>query len=360
MTKPDGPLKKGWTTGACATAAIKAAYTALLTGAFPDPVAIVLPRGERPSFALATHDKGDDWARAGIIKDAGDDPDVTHGAEIVVTVTPGVPGSGVSFQAGDGVGTVTLPGLALAVGEPAINPKPRDMITAAVQKVAADHQGSGDVVVTVAIPGGEALAKHTMNGRLGILGGLSVLGTTGVVVPYSCSAWIHAIHRGIDVARAGGLDHIAAATGSTSEAAVRAHLGLPDHGYIDMGDFVGGLLKYLRDHPVAHLTLAGGFAKLAKMAKGAANLHSSASQLDKDRLAEWLIDLGAAPDLVAAAREANTGAQVLTMAQAAQVDLGGLVARRARESALATLAGETEVTVLVYDRQGQRVGESNG
>ena len=161
-------------------------------------------------------------ARAGIVKDAGDDPDVTHGATIVAEVAWAAPGSGVSFAAGEGVGTVTRPGLPLAVGEPAINPAPRAMIREALTDLAeANGAPPPDVTVTVAIPGGERLAEKTMNARLGIVGGLSILGTTGIVVPYSCASWMHSIHRGIDVARAAGLDHIAAATGTTSERAVQ-------------------------------------------------------------------------------------------------------------------------------------------
>src|SRR5258707_10395178 len=220
-------LRRGWTTGACAAAAAHAAFAALLTGRFPDPVTIRLPRGEAPSFPLALAELGEGVARAGIIKDAGDDPDVTQGALIVADLAWAEPGSGISFRAGPGVGTVTRPGLPLAVGEPAINPGPRRMIAAAI----AEFSGTApppDLVVTVSIPGGEALAAKTMNGRLGIVGGLSVLGTTGIVIPYSCSSWIHSIHSGIDVARAAGIEHLAAATGSTSEAAAARLHHLPD------------------------------------------------------------------------------------------------------------------------------------
>src|SRR3954469_23292069 len=142
-----GGLRYGWTTGACATAATTAAYTALLTGEFPDPVAIDLPNDKHPSFALARESLGEGTATAGIVKDAGDDPDVTHGALVSATVTPGAPGSGVTFRAGPGVGTVTKPGLPLAVGEPAINPMPRRFIAEHVAAVAARHGGTGDVVV---------------------------------------------------------------------------------------------------------------------------------------------------------------------------------------------------------------------
>ena len=176
-------LRRGWTTGTCATAAAKAAYQALLTGTFPDPVEVTLPKGERPAFALALEELGQGFARAGIVKDAGDDPDVTHGATVIASVRIAPAGSGVLFRAGEGVGTVTRPGLPIPPGEPAINPVPRDMIRGVIAEVAALFGASGDVEVEISIPGGEALAQRTMNPRLGILGGLSVLGTTGIVRP---------------------------------------------------------------------------------------------------------------------------------------------------------------------------------
>src|SRR3954454_22556243 len=195
-----GGLRYGWTTGACATAAATAACTALLTGEFPDPVTIDLPNDKHPSFALARELLEDGAASAGVVKDAGDDPDVTHGALVSARGEHAAPGSGVVFRAGPGVGTVTKPGLPLAVGEPAINPMPRRFITEHVAAVAARHGGSGDVIVEGSVENGEELARRTWNPRLGILGGLSILGTTGVVVPYSCSSWIDSIRRGIDVA----------------------------------------------------------------------------------------------------------------------------------------------------------------
>ena len=266
--KPEGPLRRGWTTGTCATAAATAAYEALLTDAFPEAVTVLLPRGGTATLPLVRTERADGWASAGVIKDAGDDPDVTHGAEVVATVAHGPAGSGVTFRAGEGVGVVTLPGLPVPVGEPAINPSPRQMIRDALSAV-ADHCGvPADAVVTVSIPGGERLAEKTLNGRLGIQGGLSVLGTTGIVVPFSCAAWVHSIHRGIDVARASGIDHVAAATGSTSEAAVRKLYDLPDQALIDMGDFVGGMLKYMRKNPLPRLSVAGGFAKMAQAGPG--------------------------------------------------------------------------------------------
>jgi cobalt-precorrin-5B (C1)-methyltransferase len=356
--KPRGPLRRGWTTGACAAAAAKAAYTALLTGSFPDPVEIALPKGDRPSFALARQELAGDHAMAGIIKDAGDDPDVTHHALIVSSLRRLPAGSGLVFRAGSGVGTVTRPGLPLAVGEPAINPVPREIMRLALGEVAAGHRVGADAEITISVPGGEEIAKHTWNPRLGILGGISILGTTGVVHPYSCSAWIASIHRGIDVCRANGVAHASACTGSTSESAMQRLYGLPDIAFIDMGDFAGGTLKYLKRHPIARLTLAGGFAKLSKLAGGAMDLHSGRSEVDRKQLAEALADLGAPTDVIADARQANTASEILGLAQAKSLALGDLIATRAKDQALALLGGETEVEVVIVDRQGGIVGRA--
>ncbi|MGE5502811.1 MAG: cobalt-precorrin-5B (C(1))-methyltransferase [Actinomycetota bacterium] len=352
----DRPLRKGWTTGACAAAAATAAFTALHGNGFPDPVAIRLPRGETPSFPLSRRRLGEGLAEAGVIKDAGDDPDVTHGAEIVATVQPAPPGSGITFQAGDGVGTVTLPGLPLGVGEPAINPGPRAQIADNLAAAAGRLGVGADAVVTISVPGGEVLAARTLNPRLGIIGGLSILGTTGVVVPYSCSAWVHSIHRGIDVARALGLEHVAAVTGRTSEAAARRLFHLPEPALIDMGDMAGAVLKYLRAHPIPRLAVVGGFAKLAKLAAGHLDLHSRATRVDLALLAELAAGLGAMPPVVAAIAGAGSAAQALALA--APLPLGDAVARRAREAALAVLAGGTAVEVVCIDRAGAVVGRA--
>ncbi len=346
-------LRRGWTTGACAAAAARAAFAALLSGRFPDPVSIRLPRGGSARFPLALAEFCEGHARTGIVKDAGDDPDVTHGALVIAEIAWGPPGSGVVFAAGEGVGTVTRAGLALAIGEPAINPAPRAMIREALTETAAEQGApSPDVMVTISIPGGDRLAAKTMNARLGIIGGLSVLGTTGIVVPYSCASWIHSIQRGIDVARAAGIGHIAAATGATSERAVQRLYDLPDHALIDMGDFVGGTLKYLRRHPIDRLTIAGGFAKLAKLAAGHLDLHSARSRVDTAALADMLAGLGADAEACEAARNAAGAAEILAISGADREGLAGGVARRAREVALATLSGRTAVEIAVVDRAG--------
>jgi cobalt-precorrin-5B (C1)-methyltransferase len=333
----------------------------MLGRGFPDPVSIRLPRGGTASFPLAFAELGDGRARTGIVKDAGDDPDVTHGAVVIAEIAWAAPGSGIGFAAGEGVGTVTRAGLPLAVGEPAINQAPRAMIRGALLEMAAQGGApSPDVTVTIAIPGGERLAERTMNARLGIVGGLSILGTTGVVVPYSCASWIHSIHRGIDVARAAGLDHVAAATGATSERAVQRLYDLPDHALIDMGDFVGGTLKYLRRHPVERLTIAGGFAKLAKLAAGHLDLHSARSRVDIPALAGLLAALGAEAPAITAARAAGGAAEILAIAGDRRGALARAVGAEAREVALATLCGKTAVEIAIVDRQGAFLARVGG
>ncbi|HBN47722.1 MAG TPA: cobalt-precorrin-5B (C(1))-methyltransferase, partial [Thalassospira sp.] len=337
---------------------ICAAWQALLSGEFPDPVTIILPRGETPSFNLIKAETGDGWARASVIKDAGDDPDVTHGAEIIATIRHGQQGSGITFHAGDGVGMITKPGLPIPVGEAAINPKPREMMTQQIVELANKFNATTDVEIEISIPGGREIALKTWNPRLGIVGGLSVLGTTGVVIPFSCSAWIHSIHRGIDVARATGRKHVAGATGKTSEAAIRQFYNLPDEAILDMGDFVGGMLKYLRRHPVDHITISGGFAKLVKLAQGHMDLHSSRSEVDFNKLSDTVAALGGDAELVSEIANANTAKQVLELCSSRNVDIARTIALQAGETARATIDGASAIEIVVVDRVGRIIARA--
>lgn len=325
-------LRRGWTTGACATAATKAALMRLWGGAFVREVGIVLPKGETPVFPLALAEAGPGWARVGITKDAGDDPDVTHGALIVVSVRPS--DGGIVFQAGEGVGTVTKPGLPIGVGEPAINPVPRQMMTDVVEDMAAHYGQPPDVVIEVSVPGGAEIALKTWNPRLGIAGGLSILGTTGVVRPFSCAAWIASIHRGIDVARAAGLTHVAGCTGATSETTVQALYALPDHAMLDMGDFAAGMLKYLVKHPIGRVTIGGGIGKITKLAQGAVDLHSARSQVDFAALAAMVGD----PRLA----EANTALEAYEIA-------GPMLAQKVADQALSQVQARFGAAGIAYD-----------
>ena len=342
MTRiPSGELRRGWTTGACATAATKAALMGLW-GTFPERVSITLPKGEVPEFEVVDAHAGDGWAEAGIVKDAGDDPDVTHGVTVMVRVSASM--GGVVFKAGAGVGTVTKAGLPIGVGEPAINPVPRAMMDEIVAEMASEFGQSPDIEITVSIPNGAEIALKTWNPRLGIQGGLSVLGTTGIVRPFSCAAWIASIHRGIDVARADGLRHVAGCTGNTSEKTVQTLYGLPDHAMLDMGDFAGGMMKYMRRNPVDHLTIGGGIGKITKLAQGAVDLHSGRSQVDFELLAKWAGDARVAG--------ANTALEAYQIAGA---PLAKQVAENAAHKAMELFAGGTAPThldVVIIDRAG--------
>jgi cobalt-precorrin-5B (C1)-methyltransferase len=216
-----------------------------------------------------------------------------------------------------------------------------------------------DIEVTIGVENGAALATRTMNGRLGILGGLSILGTTGIVVPYSCAAWIHSIRSGIDVARAIGLAHVAGATGATSEAAVQRLHDLPEPALIDMGDFVGGMLKYLRVHPVPRVTIAGGVAKMTKLAQGLLDLHSSRGAVDLVALAEFAATAGAGAELLTRIRSANTAAEAFALAAAEGVALGDTVARAARAVAMQVVEGRgIAIEIVLFDREGKLVGRA--
>ncbi len=337
--KPATDLRRGWTTGACATAATKAALQKLWGGAFPTEIGIVLPKGETPVFPLAHFQAGEGWAEVGITKDAGDDPDVTHGALVIARVR--MAQGGIVFKAGEGVGTVTKAGLPIGVGEPAINPVPRQMMSDVVVEMAAHYEQPADVEITVSIPHGAEIALKTWNPRLGIKGGLSILGTTGVVRPFSCAAWIASIHRGIDVARADGLTHVAGCTGATSEKVVQDLYGLPDHAMLDMGDFAGGLLKYLVRHPVGRVTIGGGIGKMTKLAQGAVDLHSSRSQVDFAQLATMMKD----PRLSGA----NTALEAY---QIAGQPLAQTVADKAISRLNERYGGQMQFDVVVIDRAG--------
>ncbi len=351
-------LKRGWTTGACATAAATAAYDALLSGYFSNNITIILPQNKLVNFKIIDGKLINNHAYCCVIKDAGDDPDVTHGAKICVTVEKIKSGSGVIFKAGRGVGTVTKQGLMLNVGEPAINPKPRQMIVDNMANIAKKYKCKLDVKITIGIENGEKLAKNTWNGRLGILGGLSILGTTGVVIPYSCSAWIASIHRGIDVARANNISHVAAATGKTSENTVQKALNLENSALIDMGDFAGGMLKYLRKKPVSHLTICGGFAKMVKLSQGNLDLHSSRSQVDFKKLSKTVENLGGNDQHIINVRNANSAKYVLDICNDLNLPIADIISKQARETALATLSGGILVDVMLIDRHGNIIANT--
>ncbi len=320
-------LRSGFTTGACAAAASKAGLLKILC---PDmeikKVSIPFPDGSRHEFALFSLERNAHSVVASVIKDAGDDPDVTNGAEIGVEirlrsgkdeVEPGQEAPPISFRAGPGVGTVTRKGLAVPKGEPAINPGPRRMIASAIEEAFREAGFSPPrsqiVDITIFIKDGEKLAHNTLNPRLGIKGGLSVLGTTGIVRPISAKAWTDTIDVCLNVAEKAGLREVILSTGRTSEAAVQGLLGLPDEALVMMGDYLEYALKAAGRHRFKRLHLAGMWAKIIKAALEIPQTHVRHGALDMDRTSRLLIELGMPQGLRDCVKSANTARHVLDL-----------------------------------------------
>ncbi len=296
-------------------------------------------------------------AIASTIKDAGDDPDATHLATIFAEVELSAI-AGIRFHAAEGVGTVTRDGLSIAVGEPAINPVPRKMMTEHLLLLADESGYAGGFEVHIGVVNGEAIALNTMNGKLGILGGLSILGTTGIVKPYSCSAFIASVHQSIDVAHANGVSHIAASTGSTSEHYIQKRLQLPEIALVEMGDFAGAVLKHLRKVPMKKLSLCGGFGKMSKMAAGHHALHSQDSSIDFNFLAGLADELGGSKALTDQIKHANTSLATLKYCQADDIPLANKVSQLARQTALKVAQNKVHIDVYCIDKAGNCVGTS--
>ncbi|NVO00206.1 MAG: cobalamin biosynthesis protein CbiD [Geobacteraceae bacterium] len=371
-------LKHGYTTGACAAAAARGAALMLREQRLVDAVEIILPTGASARFTLHGQILGKSSASCFVIKDAGDDPDITNGAEIHATlaIEPSTEHE-IKITGGIGVGRVTKPGLAAKVGESAINPVPRRMIFEAVNELLSMHCSQAAIIVTISIPNGEELAKKTLNERLGIVGGLSILGTTGIVKPISTKAWTDTIDCSVDVALASGSDTVVLSTGRTSEQAVQKYLenhppsihpyqggslspsldkgrvgeGLAVESFIMMGDHVGYALRSCKNRGVKNIVLAGQFAKLLKIACGHEQTHVSSSELDLRNLALWCATAPGLAGFEQLSLEANTARQVLVDSDY-DAALIRLVCEKARSAALQMAPG-LAVRVLLAGYQGE-------
>ena len=342
-------LRKGWTTGTCSAAAAKAATLALVSGRPVTLVEVPLPGpGRRQSFPVERCELHGDEAVAAVVKDAGDDPDVTHGAHLTATVRRR-PEPGVALAAGEGVGTVTRPGLGLAVGGPAINAGPRRQITAALGEVVdLTHEGAR---VELSVPGGARMARRTTNGRLGIVGGISILGTTGVVRPFSTAAWRASVVQAIDVIAAGGGRAVVLTTGGRTEKAAMALLpALEEGAFVEVGDFTGHALRRAADRGLARCFFVGMAGKLSKLAAGIMMTHWTRSKVDPTLLAELVRTAGGNAALVAAVGEANTARHAYELWRGAGLDRAGdLLCRRVADNLTRFAEGRVEVHALMVD-----------
>ena len=364
LSEPDLPrtakvrphaLRTGWTTGTCASAAAKAALTALQTGNPPGDVEVTLPSGAHVSFPVERCEVEGDAATAVVVKDAGDDPDVTHGAHLTATVRlTGAPG--VELAAGQGVGTVTKPGLGLPVGGPAVTEVPRAMITQAVGDV-VDLAGVG-VHVVISVPGGEKMARKTTNGRLGVVGGISILGTTGIVRPFSTASWRASVEQAVSVMAAQGERTAVLCTGGRTEKGAMALLpDLPEVCFIEVGDFTGAAIRRMLTEGLERVVFVGMAGKLAKLAAGVLMTHYTRSKVDLGLLGEITTAAGGDGELVAAVGAASTGRHAYELWEAAGVlhVAGDELCRRVRGVLLRAGEGRLDADVAMVDFAGRSV-----
>jgi len=359
--------RTGFTTGACAAAAARAAVLGLATGRVPEEVESLLPNGSRVRFAV--HDGGcsAQAAHAMVVKFAGDDPDCTDGAHLTVDLRllPGRAGD-VLYVAGDGVGTVTMPGLGLEVGGPAINPVPRRNIADNLREAAPALLQEHGIEVTISVPDGQVMAKKTTNARLGILGGISILGTTGIVRPYSTAAWRASVVQGVQVAATTGHEVVALTTGGRTEtfaiATLRAERPeLPSACFVQMGDFLRYALDEAASQRIGLVVLAVMVGKLTKIAQGETITHANRSEVDTDLVADIARRIGATPEdcaAIAAAETARFGAELMV-----ERGLGDAFHHALAQAAIDTLTAPErygrafQLRVLVCDFSGNQVAD---
>jgi cobalt-precorrin-5B (C1)-methyltransferase len=344
-------LRTGWTTGSCAAAAAKAAAKALLTGEAQEEVDIKLPRkGEerRVRFAVERCEVGEGWAEAVVIKDAGDDPDVTHKAHLTARVSwreePGI-----ELDRGEGVGVVTKPGLGLPVGGPAINDVPRRMISYSVEEVLNPEERGVRVVISV--PGGEKMAEKTTNPRLGIIGGISILGTTGIVRPFSTASWRASVGQAVNVMGAQGHDTLVLSTGGlTEKAAMRLLPDLEEVCFVEVGDFTGYALKQAVKNELSRVFFVGMVGKLTKLAAGVMMTHWTRSKVDNDLLAGITAEAGGSPELIEEVRGANTARHAYELWRSANLKKAPhLLCTLAAENLEEYVEGKLEAHVIMVD-----------
>jgi cobalt-precorrin-5B (C1)-methyltransferase len=358
--KPERGLRSGFTTGACSAAAAKAATQALVSQQSVQEIEIVLPIGRPHTFAVERCEFSGEQATCAIIKDAGDDPDCTHGAHLTATVEWTRHAGQIELDRGSGVGLITKPGLGLEVGTAAINPVPRRNISDMVREAAGDSLATRGLKVVISVPDGELMAKKTQNDRLGIVGGISILGTTGIVVPFSTAAFKASIVQGIDVTRAGGHDQIVLTTGGKSEEFAMKLLGLPQECYVQMGDFVGFSLRAAAHRGIRQIHLCGMPGKMSKIATGKMQTHVAGSEVDLGFLASIAADCGAPAEVVEEVRQANTARHVSEIVAARGVTgfwdaVAGRVVAACREH----LHERAAVECILTDFAGQVIGRSS-
>ncbi len=345
-------LRTGWTTGTCSAAAAKAASIGLSSGTVPSQIDTPLPGGGRTTLAVDAGEVGSGQATAVVVKDAGDDPDVTHGARLTATVA-WREAPGLELDGGVGVGVVTKPGLGLEVGGPAINPVPRAQITQAVSE-AIDLATQG-VRVVISVPDGERMARKTTNGRLGIIGGISILGTTGIVRPFSTASWRASVMQAVDVLAAQGERTVVLATGGrTEKAAIALYPKFDEACFVEVGDFTGAALRRARAGGLERVIFVGMVGKLTKLAAGVLMTHYTRSAVDRELLAAVTAEAGGAAEVSAAVEAANTARHAYEIWESHELlkPAGDVLCRRVREVIERFTEGALSASVVMVDPDG--------
>jgi cobalt-precorrin-5B (C1)-methyltransferase len=308
--KLKGKLRTGFTTGTCATAGAKAGILAILSQKKIDIIDVTLPKKSKIQIKISSCQFDKHSARCSVIKDGGDDPDVTHGAEIITQVLLTDKPNQIEIDGGAGVGRVTKPGLGLEINSAAINPTPKKMITENIQEVGKEVLEKNGVKVIVSVPKGKELATKTDNPRLGIIGGISILGTSGIVIPYSTASFAASIRQSLDVTVAMGNDTVVLTTGGRSEDFSREIIKLPDHCFVQMGDFSGYTVQQCAKRPIKKAHVAGFIGKLTKMAMGVKQTHVKGSKVDMQFLSELAQKCNTKNETIAEIKKANTARHV--------------------------------------------------
>lgn len=353
-------MRSGFSTSACAAASAAAGIESLLTGRNVSAVVIDLPAKRSARFEVVRCERQDKGILCGVIKDAGDDPDVTNGLEIQALVER-APEPGLTLLGGRGVGVVTLPGLPVPVGEPAINPGPRRLIRKVIQETlrSLDLPDDMGLQVTIIVPEGECVAEQTMNPKLGIIGGISILGTDGIVRPYSASAFRASIHLEMNVAREAGYATIGLATGKRSAAYLRAALN-DEHGLgvVDVGDELGYPLQQLLKFGFQQVVLGGMIGKFSKVAQGRFQTHVQEGEVNFEFLAQVAAGQGAPPELCNRILTARTAHQVQSWLTEIDIRLEPELAQRAAQKVAERTGGKVAVKVLIFSLDGELLGEA--
>ena len=359
MRQPAQKLRSGFTTGAAAAAAAKAALELLLSGRAPTRVKIRFLTGERTDIAIhRCMSTALNQARCTVIKDAGDDPDITHGAEIgaEVTLEEKTPGGRIRISGGAGVGVVTKPGLGIPTGQAAITTGPIAMITESINEVLQSHFSDAGVHVAVFVPDGERLAKKTLNARLGILGGLSILGTTGIVRPMSHEAYVATIEKAMDVARAAGSRQLVLTTGRRSERFAQMRWPhLDEVAFIQMGDFFQAALAAAAERGIPAVTLAVFFGKAVKMAQNVPHTHAAKSELTLKTLSRWTLEITKDRILADRIARANTARHAFDPLKEMAPAVITHVAERTRDCAAGFAANKIDIRCVIFDYDGSAV-----